>query len=285
MVDGFTGRLAAFNHGELDPREHEEMRKHVDGCVDCTRRLAADGAVAATLRAGSTPAPPELRDSIMAGVRAAAAAEAAPAPEAPAAPSGPADNVRELVPPTRRRSRRWWAGLAVAAAFVLLLAVVAVTSSVFDSTTSPPVVAPSFQPSPPLAAALDAYRGQQLPVAPDGRGTTAAQRRAVLGDANPEPTLPHLTSAGYGQVALAGKPGIVTEYRAGNQRLAVFRWKGELGPALVRTHAFQPAQLQTTRWGPSQGAWWNDNGSVVCVMGNLDPAAFNQAVEQLRRES
>jgi hypothetical protein len=44
MVDGFTGRLVAFSHGELDPREHEEMRQHVDGCEDCTRRLAADAA-------------------------------------------------------------------------------------------------------------------------------------------------------------------------------------------------------------------------------------------------
>jgi hypothetical protein len=223
----------------------------------------------------------------MTRVRAAAAAEAAPAPEASPEPVEPADNLRELAPPARRRSRRrWWAAGLAAAAVVLLLAVFAVTSSVFESPTSPPVAAPSFQPSPPLAAALDAYRGEQLPVAPDGRGTTAAQRRAVLGDANPEPALPHLTSAGFGQVALAGKPGIVTEYRAGGgQRVAVFRWKGKLGPGLVRRSAFQPAQLQTTRWGPSQGAWWNDNGVVVCVMGNLDPAAFNQVVEQLRRES
>jgi anti-sigma factor RsiW len=277
MVDGFTGRLTAFNHGELDPREHEEMRSHVDGCEDCTRRLAADGAVATTLRAGSTPAPSALRGAIMDRIREAAAVEAA------AAPPEPVDTVRELAP-SRRRSRRWLAPLAVAAVFAVLL-VFAVTSGVFEAPTAPPVVAPSFQPSPPLAAALDAYRGQQLPVAPDGRGTTAAQRRAVLGDANPEPALPGLTSAGYGQVALAGKPSIVTEYRAGDQRLTVFRWKGELGPALVRTHAFQPAQLQTTRWGPSQGAWWNDDGMVVCVMGNQDPAAFNEAVEQLRRES
>jgi hypothetical protein len=216
----------------------------------------------------ATPAPQGVHQA----VRAALATEARRLPDIrPAAIPAP--------PPRRRRWRFLVAPVAAALAIVVVAALLLGRS---DRLLPPPTNVP-----PPLAAAWSAYGTDALPVSPDGGGVTAAQRTAVLGQAPAMPDAGHrdLQPIGWGELSLAGKPSIATEYRTSDgQRLTLFRWRGKLTDAVQRDRASKPAAIQGTPWGPSLSAQWNTpDGRVVCVVGNLPQASFNRAVKDLHQ--
>jgi anti-sigma-K factor RskA len=97
--------LAAYMLGALDPREAEELERHLEGCEHCQEELRwLEPAVhALPEEVERTEPPPQLRQSLMAEVRADAKAEEDPVPARPA------------------RTRRWFLKPAVGFAVLALL--------------------------------------------------------------------------------------------------------------------------------------------------------------------
>jgi anti-sigma-K factor RskA len=96
--------LAAYMLGALDPREAEEFEHHLDGCEHCQEELRwLEPAVhALPEEVERTEPPPQLRESLMAEVRADARVQARPAPSRP-------------------KARRWFLKPAVGFAVLALL--------------------------------------------------------------------------------------------------------------------------------------------------------------------
>jgi anti-sigma-K factor RskA len=99
--------LAAYMLGALDPREAEDFERHLEGCEHCQEELRwLEPAVnALPEEVERTEPPPQLRESLMAEVRAEAKAEGA--------------EVRSA--PVRPRARRWFMKPAVGFAVLALL--------------------------------------------------------------------------------------------------------------------------------------------------------------------
>ena len=116
--------------GALPDDEQRGFADHLAGCDICRREVAELQMVADTLplAASQVAPPPELKERIMATVRAEAAVLEAAGPEADIAPEPPPALVRER-PPREKKKRSWFAGLmrpipaAVAAAVLIALAV------------------------------------------------------------------------------------------------------------------------------------------------------------------
>jgi anti-sigma factor RsiW len=102
--------------GALPEDEHERFAAHLAGCAICRREVAELQMVADTLplAAPQVAPPPELKERIMAAVRAEAAVLAAAGPEAdvaaiPEAPeAAPAAPARRPRPERSKRERGWW---------------------------------------------------------------------------------------------------------------------------------------------------------------------------------
>lgn len=96
--------LAAYMLGALDPREAEEFEHHLDGCEHCQGELRwlQPAVHALPEEVDRTEPPPQLRESLMAEVRADVRAQARPAPSRP-------------------RARRWFLKPAVGFAVLALL--------------------------------------------------------------------------------------------------------------------------------------------------------------------
>jgi hypothetical protein len=101
--------------GALPDDEHERFAAHLAGCVICQREVSELQMVADTLplAAPQVAPPPELKERIMAAVRAEAAVLEAAGPEAdvvPAAPPGaePAAAPERPRPEKPKRERRWF---------------------------------------------------------------------------------------------------------------------------------------------------------------------------------
>lgn len=112
---------AAWVLGALPDDEQERFAAHLAGCEICRREVAELQMVADTLplAAPQVAPPPELKDRIMAAVRAEAAVLRAAGPEAdvaaapaeePAPAEGPpaAPATRERARPPRQRDGGWW---------------------------------------------------------------------------------------------------------------------------------------------------------------------------------
>jgi anti-sigma-K factor RskA len=98
--------LAAYVLGSLDPAESEEMERHLETCADCRERLLWLRPAAELLPESveNRVPSPQLRERLMAEVRADAARR------------------REVTPEGRRRPRGWLSRPAIAIATVAVLA-------------------------------------------------------------------------------------------------------------------------------------------------------------------
>jgi Anti-sigma-K factor rskA len=179
----------------LPEDERERFAAHLGGCEICRREVAELQMVADTLplAAPQVAPPPELRERIMAAVRAEAAVLAAAGPEADVAPAtSPAEQVAPSAPvaappPAERRRREggWWRRpllalrplpAAVAAAVLIALGVGAgvLLSSGGESarTVEAQVVAPSA-PGARASLTVSGDRGtlevSDFPAPPSGR--------------------------------------------------------------------------------------------------------------------
>jgi anti-sigma-K factor RskA len=117
--------------GALPADEERRFAEHLVGCDVCQREVAELQMVADTLplAAPQIAPPPELKERIMATVRAEAAVLEAAAPEADVAPTRtPAAAPAPARAPREKKKRRWFIGLrpipaAVAAAVLIALGV------------------------------------------------------------------------------------------------------------------------------------------------------------------
>jgi anti-sigma factor RsiW len=130
--------------GALPDDERERFAAHLAGCEICSQEIVELQMVADTLplAAPQMAPPPELKERIMAAVRAEAAVLAAAGPEADVAPipagepataepvQAPAERPRREQPERRRRESGWWRRpllnlrpLPAAAAAAVLIAV------------------------------------------------------------------------------------------------------------------------------------------------------------------
>jgi hypothetical protein len=93
--------------GALPDDEHERFAAHLPGCEVCRREIAELQMVADTLplAAPQVAPPPELKERIMATVRAEAAVLEAAGPEADTAPGAPVQAPRAAERP--KQKRRW----------------------------------------------------------------------------------------------------------------------------------------------------------------------------------
>jgi hypothetical protein len=98
--------------GALPDDEHARFAAHLPGCEICRREVAQLQMVADTLplAAPQMAPPPELKERIMAAVRAEAAVLAAAGPQADVVPSAPAEAPAAAPdrPPRERPKRRWF---------------------------------------------------------------------------------------------------------------------------------------------------------------------------------
>ncbi len=137
-------------------------------------------------------------------------------------------------------------------------------------------------PETPLAAAWSAYEEDELAL------DTAIDPQATLGTLVVSPDLGDLglEPVSTGGIELADREAVATEYFGdGGERLAVFRWRGELPDAPGGTPASFRPELQTTSWGPAESAWWARGDVVYCAVGNLEQPEFRDAVERLQQAS
>ena len=188
--------VGAWVLGALDPAEQERFAAHLAGCATCQREVAELQMVADTLplAAAQVAPPPELKERIMAAVRAEAAVLEAAGPEAdrpPAAAPSAAVGEPPVAEPAARpkrppRKKRWeWLrrplpGLrplpaAVAAAVLIALGVaggVLLSGGPSERTVAAQVVAPS---APAARASLTVDDGRatlrvrNFPAPPRGR--------------------------------------------------------------------------------------------------------------------
>lgn len=100
----WSDELAAYMLGALDPREAVDFERHLEGCDHCQEELRWLQPAVQALPEGveRTEPPPQLRESLMAEVRADAQAQARPAPARP-------------------KARRWFLKPAVGFAVLALL--------------------------------------------------------------------------------------------------------------------------------------------------------------------
>jgi hypothetical protein len=274
--DDFAERLTAFNLGELDAGEAAKARAHVAGCGDCAGLVLADRALSSRLRAEAGQVPASVHLSVRevlasAGFSPSAAssppAEASrPAPAAPAASTPKAaepEVVPEPVPLRPRRSRAWRVVSALAAAAVLLVAILVWTRP------------DSGEPAPPQAggtigAAMQAFAAGPLRFDP-ALGAKPVRSKELTG----------LRVAGSGRMELAGTTVAATEYRgADGSRLAVFWWPGSLPPAYAREGGKPGPRTSTS--GGNTSTWWAHDGVAWCVVGNIDRATYDRALDEIR---
>jgi anti-sigma factor RsiW len=124
--------VGSYVLGGMDEHERERFAAHLPGCAACRRELEELQSVADTLPLAAPPVvpPPELKERIMAVVRADVARREAEAAQ-PAQAAQPA--TAEPAPPARsRRPRPWWrrpplalgpVGAALAAAVLIAIGV------------------------------------------------------------------------------------------------------------------------------------------------------------------
>jgi len=167
--------------GALPADEHERFAAHLPGCEVCRREVAELQMVADTLplAAPQMAPPPELKERIMATVRAEAAVLEAAGPEADTAPGAP---VHAPVRPKQKR-RRWRLPAialrpipaAVAAAVLIALGVgggILLSGSSSGKTVQAQVVAPA---APAARASLTVaddratLKVRDFPAPPSGR--------------------------------------------------------------------------------------------------------------------
>ena len=167
--------------GALPADEHERFAAHLPGCEVCRREVAELQMVADTLplAAPQMAPPPELKERIMATVRAEAAVLEAAGPEADTAPGAP---VHAPVRPKQKR-RRWRLPAialrpipaAVAAAVLIALGVgggILLSGSSSGKTVQAQVVAPA---APAARASLTVaddratLKVREFPAPPSGR--------------------------------------------------------------------------------------------------------------------
>jgi hypothetical protein len=138
-------------------------------------------------------------------------------------------------------------------------------------------------PSTPLAAAWSAFGANRLPLdqPPDDR---AIRTLIGSGAAAPDLTGLDLKVASVGSLRLAGQPAVGAEYRgSAGERLAFFRWRGQLPQAAEDYQKGAAPQLQTSSWGPTQSAWWEHDGLVYCLVGTLDEPSFDKVVARIQQ--
>jgi hypothetical protein len=102
--------------GALPDDETERFAAHLAGCEVCTREVVQLQMVADTLPLAALPVapPPELKERIMAAVRAEAAVLEAAGPEADVVPSAPAPAPAPDRLPREKRKRGWFRMPAIA---------------------------------------------------------------------------------------------------------------------------------------------------------------------------
>jgi hypothetical protein len=275
--DDFAERLTAFNLGELDAGEAAKARAHVAGCGDCAGLVLADRALSSRLRAEAGHAPESVRLSVREALTgagfspSAAPASATSASATPAtAPSAPASSlpkpsdpvVPAPVPLRPRRSRAWRLVSALAAAAVLLVAILVWTRP--DDGAAPVSQAGT------IGAAMQAFASGPLRFDP-ALGTRPGGSKQLTG----------LRVAGSGRMELAGTRVEATEYRgADGTRLAVFWWPGSLPPAYAREGGAPGPRTSTS--GGTTSTWWAHNGVAWCVVGNIDRATYDRALDEIR---
>ncbi|HKE99963.1 MAG TPA: zf-HC2 domain-containing protein [Actinomycetes bacterium] len=246
----FGEHLTAFALGELPGDQAAAAREHLHGCSRCNNLVLRDLQLVNALRGSAVPAPVDAHRS----VRAVLAAEQG----------------------RRRRRRLTRAGVVAAAA--ALAGVVALAGLRADRAPAPTAAtrpATATTTISPISAAWQAYEARFLPI----------ERRTGAGGPDLRPL--GLRTTARGGLTLGGKAASAVDYRnARAQRLTVFRWRGQLRrtieggyPGTVRR------ELHSTRWGPTQSAWWDADGWVYCVVGNLDGRTFQSALDRIQRES
>jgi anti-sigma factor RsiW len=243
----FGERLTAFSLAELPEDATAACRGHLDACTRCNNLVLRDLQLVSALRGSAVPAPVAVQQS----VRIALGTE------------------------HRRRRRRLLgrgAGAAAAAALAGVLALVGIVTARSPETPRPDPATATTSGSA-IAAAWDAYEATALPL----------DRALPPGERTPDLRPLGLRIVAYGTLTLAGEPATAVEYReSGTTRLTIFRWRGKLRRTLEGYPSTPRKEMHSTRWGPTQSAWWDEDGWVWCVVGNLPQRTFPAALDRIR---
>jgi anti-sigma factor RsiW len=190
--------------GALPEDEQERFAEHLAGCEICRREVAELQMVADTLplAAVQVAPPPELKDRIMAAVRAEAEVLKAAGPEADAVPAVPAATERERPRSRRPREQPWWrrplvalrpVPAAFAAAALLALGIAFGVLVANGGSSERTVQAQVVEPAAPAARASLTVAGDRatinvsgFPSPPSGRVYQVWLKRP--GRTAPEPT-------------------------------------------------------------------------------------------------
>src|SRR4051812_46765291 len=252
-----AARSTSYSLGELAADDAVRAREHLAQCADCAALVLRDRQLVGRLRAAAVPAPPEVHQAVrdeLERVRRAGRAAG------------------------RRRLATRVAGLAVAAGLVAAVAVAVAVDGDRDRAEgpAPAASAPASVPSSPLDAAWKVYAAPSLPLDASADVRTAPDLRGA-----------GLRAVGAGTVTLGAKRARAAEYLGRNGvRVTVFRWPGELpapaGGVYEGGAGGARPQVWTVRRGSTSSAWWDSDGTVWCVVGNLPPNRFATVVEELR---
>lgn len=187
----WDGDAAAYALDALDPTESRAFEEHLSACRRCQEELAKMRRAVEALPAAAPvrPAPPELKQRVMATVR---------AEETESAAAAPRPSWRRLSPPPGTWPRWALPGLAAAAAAVLAIALVAGGGS--SARTYPgSVSAPGASASLHRSGTNAQLRVSMLPAPPPGRiyevwlqrpGEVPAPARALFSTANGSVAVP-----------------------------------------------------------------------------------------------